>query len=200
MLAPPSHHRASALDVVRPVVGAANLVLVDVGKCYLNQFRVPAMLVENGARHRAHAVADQAPFEAHPFKRHIGSLAIAVSARVPVCGEHVLSVSAVRLDRLQKCEGLFRERDDMRPAFFHAFRRDRPDLLLDVDVHPAGGRSLGWPGHGVELPFDEAAGRSFDTGIGDRHHELLELVRGSAAMFFFFGFLKTERIPLSGFA
>lgn len=51
VLAPPGHHRASALDVIRSVVSAANLVLVDVGKRYFDQFRIPAVLVEDGAGH-----------------------------------------------------------------------------------------------------------------------------------------------------
>lgn len=153
------------------------------------------MLVEDGAGHRAHAVADQASFEAHSLQCHVGGLAVAVGARVPVRGEHILPVATVGLDCFQKRESLLRERDDVCTAFFHAFRRDRPDLLLDVDVHPAGGRSLGWPGHGVELPFDEAAGCSFYAGVGDCHHELFQLIRGQCRHIFLFRFLEDGADP-----
>ena len=52
VVAPPVHHGPSALNVIRSVVGAANLVLVDVGKCYFDQFWIPvAMFIENGTGH-----------------------------------------------------------------------------------------------------------------------------------------------------
>lgn len=85
-------------------------------------------------------------------------------------------VRTVGLDRFQERESLLRERDDVRAAFLHAFRRNRPDLLLDVDVRPACGCCLRWPGHGVELPLDQAASGPFDARIGDCHHELFQLI------------------------
>ncbi|MNF15022.1 hypothetical protein D3C80_2174490 [compost metagenome] len=56
------------------------------------------MLVEDGAGHRAHAVADQTPLEAHSFQGHVGGLAVAVGARVPVRRENILPVATVGLD------------------------------------------------------------------------------------------------------
>lgn len=54
--------------------------------------------------------------------------------------------------------------------------------------HP--GCCLRWPGHGVKLPFDQATSRSFDAGIGDRHHELAQLIRGQCCHVFLFWFLE----------
>jgi hypothetical protein len=53
------------------------------------------MLIEDGAGHRAHAVADQAVLEAHVFRRHVGGLAIGMSAWISVCREGVLAMTAV---------------------------------------------------------------------------------------------------------
>ena len=58
MFTPPSHHRTPAFDVIRSVVGATNFVLVDMRQRDLDQLRIPAMLIQDGARHRAQAVAD----------------------------------------------------------------------------------------------------------------------------------------------
>ncbi|MCY1310393.1 hypothetical protein D9M70_605750 [compost metagenome] len=59
------------------------------------------MLIEDGAGHRSHAMAYQASFETHAFQRHVGGLAVAVGARIPICREHVLPVATVGLDSFQ---------------------------------------------------------------------------------------------------
>jgi len=84
MFTPPGHHRAPTFDVIRPVVGAPNFVLVDMRQREFDQFRIPSMLVQDCAGYGAHAVADQAVLEAHPFQRHVGCLAIRVGARVSI--------------------------------------------------------------------------------------------------------------------
>ena len=101
VLTPPSYHRAPALDVVSSVVSASDFVLVDMRQRDFDQLRILAMLVQDGAGHGAHAVADQAVLEAHAFQRHVGGLAIGVGARVSICREHVFPVATVGLDRLQ---------------------------------------------------------------------------------------------------
>ncbi|RMT23651.1 hypothetical protein ALP50_02142 [Pseudomonas syringae pv. spinaceae] len=40
--------------------------------------------------------------ESHLFERHIGGLAIAMSAWILISGKHVFTVSAERLDSLKK--------------------------------------------------------------------------------------------------
>ena len=51
MLAPPFHHGASSVYVICPIIRATYLVLIDVSKRNLDQLRVPAVLVEDGAGH-----------------------------------------------------------------------------------------------------------------------------------------------------
>lgn len=63
-----------------------------------NEFRVPAMLIQDGGGHRAHAVADQSILEAHAFQRHVGGLAISVCARISACRKDVFAMSAVKLE------------------------------------------------------------------------------------------------------
>lgn len=46
-------------------------------------------------------MADQASFKAHALQRHVGGLAVAVGARVPICRENVFTVAAVGLDCFQ---------------------------------------------------------------------------------------------------
>lgn len=118
-----------------------------------------------------------------------------MGAWVPVCREHIFPESTVGLDRFQERESLFRERDDMSTAFLHAFSGNRPDLLLDVDVRPASSCCLGWPSHGVKLPFDQATSCSFDAGIGDRHHELFQLIGGERRHVLFLWLLENGANP-----
>ncbi|MNJ76093.1 hypothetical protein D3C77_733030 [compost metagenome] len=66
-----------------------------------DQLWIPAMLVQYGAGHGTHAVADQTVLETHAFQRHVGSLAVGVGARVSICREHVFPVTAVVLECLQ---------------------------------------------------------------------------------------------------
>lgn len=105
-------------------------------------------------------------------------------ARVHLCGSN------------SEISSVLRERDDVCATFLHSLRWNRPDLLLEVDVSPSGGRSFGWPSHRVQLPLDEAPGGSFDAGVGNRHHEFIELIGGQCRHVF----LKTDRIPLRGLA
>ncbi|MNJ75360.1 hypothetical protein D3C77_724470 [compost metagenome] len=53
------------------------------------------MLIQDGARHRAQAVTDQAILEPHAFQRHVGSLAIGVGTRISVRREDVFTMAAV---------------------------------------------------------------------------------------------------------
>lgn len=53
------------------------------------------MLIQDGAGHRAHSVADQPV--THAFQRHVGGLAIGVGARISVCREDVFAMAAVSL-------------------------------------------------------------------------------------------------------
>lgn len=46
-------------------------------------------------------MADQASFKAHALQRHVGGLAVAMGARVPVCREYVLPVATIGFDRLK---------------------------------------------------------------------------------------------------
>lgn len=100
VFAPPDHHRASSFNVIRTIVGAAHLIFVHVRKCDLDQLGVPSLFVQDGTGHGAHAMAHQATFKAHPFQGHVCRLAIAVSPWVSVGWKYVLSVAAVRFDRL----------------------------------------------------------------------------------------------------
>lgn len=84
VLTPPSHHRTPAFNIVRSVVGAADFVLVDMRQRDFDQLRIPPMLVQDGAGHGAHAMADQAVLEAHAFQRHVGGLAIGVGAWISI--------------------------------------------------------------------------------------------------------------------
>ena len=88
----------------------------------LDQFRIPAMLIQDGAGHGAHAVADQAVLETHTFQRYVGSLAVGVGAWISVRRKHVLPVAAVGLVCLQQRKCLFRQWDGMRAPLFHALR------------------------------------------------------------------------------
>ena len=101
VLTPPSHHRTPAFDVVRSVVGTSDFVFVDMRQRDFDQLRIPPMLVQDGAGHGAHAVADQAVLETHALQRHVGGLAVGVGARISICREHVFPVAAVGLERLQ---------------------------------------------------------------------------------------------------
>ena len=100
VLTPPSHHRTPAFDVVSSVVRASDFVLVDMRQRDFDQLRIPAMLVQDGAGHGAHAVADQAVLEAHAFQRHVGGLAVGVGAWISICREQVVPVAAEGLERL----------------------------------------------------------------------------------------------------
>ncbi len=102
VFAPPSHHRPPSLDVVGSVVGTAHLILVDVRQRHFDELRVPPMFIQDGAGHRAHAVADQAVLEAHAFQRHVGGLAIGMSTRVSVGREDVFPMTTVGLQYLQQ--------------------------------------------------------------------------------------------------
>ena len=62
--------------------------------------------------------------------------------------------------------------------------------LVEVDVCPSGGRRLGRASHGVQLPFDQAAGGSFDAGVRDFHHELGKLIGWKRGHVLFLGFLE----------
>ncbi|MNP73032.1 hypothetical protein D3C76_1696910 [compost metagenome] len=64
----------------------------------------------------------------------------------------------------------------MRTTLFHALRRDGPDAFVEVDVCPSGGSRFGRTGHGVQLPFDQAAGDPLDAGVCDFDHELGKLI------------------------
>ena len=80
VLTPPSHHRTSALDVVRSVVSASNFVLVDMRQRDFDLLRIPAMLVPDGAGYGAHAAVDRPALETHAFQGYIGGFAIAALA------------------------------------------------------------------------------------------------------------------------
>lgn len=71
VIAPPDHHRASALGGGRSVIGAAYLVFIDVRKCDFYQFRTPALFVQDGTGHGAHSMIHEAPLETHPLQRHV---------------------------------------------------------------------------------------------------------------------------------
>lgn len=60
----------------------------------------------------------------------------------------------------------------MRATLFHALRWDGPNAFVEIDVCPPSGGCLDRAGHRVQLPFDQAAGRFFDGGVGDFQHEL----------------------------
>ena len=85
---------------------------------------------------------------------------------------------------------MFGQRDCMRTPLFHSLRRDGPDAFVEVDICPSSGGRLGGAGHGMKLPFDQAAGRPLDTGVRDFHHELRKLIRWQRGHIFFLGFLK----------
>lgn len=97
VLTPPGHHRSSAFNVVGSVVGAAHFILVDMCQCDLNEFGVLPMFIQDGAGHRAHAVADQAILEAHALQRHVGRLAIGVGTWISIGREDVFAMAAVSL-------------------------------------------------------------------------------------------------------
>lgn len=50
-------------DVIRPVVGAANFVLVDSGQRGLDRLRIPAKHIHGDSRHRAKVVAAKTALE-----------------------------------------------------------------------------------------------------------------------------------------
>ena len=56
------------------------------------------MLVQDGAGHGAHAVADQAVLETHAFQHHVGGLAIGMGARISVCWKDVFTMATLRLE------------------------------------------------------------------------------------------------------
>ncbi|MDT4852810.1 hypothetical protein FQZ97_870550 [compost metagenome] len=118
-----------------------------------------------------------------------------MGARVPVRGEHILPVATVGLDCFQKRKSLFSERDNVGAPLLHALRRDRPNLLLDIYVLPASGCGFCWARHGVQLPFDQAAGRSFYAGVGNCHHELFQLIGGQCRHVFLFRFFEDGADP-----
>jgi hypothetical protein len=49
MLTPPLHHGPAPFYVVCAVVGASDLILVDMRQGYLNEFGIKAIFIENGA-------------------------------------------------------------------------------------------------------------------------------------------------------
>jgi acyl-CoA reductase-like NAD-dependent aldehyde dehydrogenase len=77
------------------IVSVSNSVIVDMSKRYLNQLRIPCVLIENGARYRAHTVVNQAVFKTHAFQSHVSGLAIAGGCEGPISREHVLTRALV---------------------------------------------------------------------------------------------------------
>ena len=71
---------------------------------------------------------------------------------------------------------MFGQRDCVRTTLFHSLRGDGPEAFVEVDICPSGGRRFGGAGHGVQLPFDQAAGRPLDAGVRDFHHEFGKLI------------------------
>ena len=57
-------------------VGALNLVFNDMRQRDFDQLRIPPMLIQDGAGHGAHAVADQSVLKTHAFQCHVAGLAI----------------------------------------------------------------------------------------------------------------------------
>lgn len=94
MLAPLGHHRSPAFDIVCPVVGAANLIFVDAAERHLNQLSIPAVFVEDRVGDLAHAMVDQAAFEAHSLQRHVGSLAVSAGSHRQLWVDRSLSNQA----------------------------------------------------------------------------------------------------------
>lgn len=97
---PTLHHRASTLDEVSVIIGATHLILINVRECYFDQLSIPAMLVQYSARHRPHAMTDQASCEPHPFEYHIGDLVVAMSSEISICGKYIFMMPTDRFDSL----------------------------------------------------------------------------------------------------
>ncbi|MNV43438.1 hypothetical protein D3C71_1351500 [compost metagenome] len=82
------------------------------------------------------------------------------------------------------------QRDAVWAALLHPLRWDSPDTPFKVDVCPASSRRLGGASHGVQLPFDQAAGRAFDAGVRDFQHELWEFFGRKRSHVLFLGLLE----------
>ena len=117
-------------------------------------------------------MADQAVLEAHAFQCHVCGLAIGVSTWVSVCRKNIFPMTTMGPENLEQCHCLIAQRDAVWAALLHPLWWDSPDTPFEVDICPPSGCRLGRASHGVQLPFDQAAGCALDASVRDFQHEL----------------------------
>ena len=135
-IGPPLHHFPSLWQVLSVIVCGTNLIAFGVSKLAFDHIGRKAVLIQNGTGCAAEPVARGARMISHPVKRIKYGVLTHKLRWVMLVWENRISIAGVILQFPKNCNGLLRQRHDVKLSHLHTLSGDSPLGFVPINFGP----------------------------------------------------------------